>query len=94
MEEETQAKLKELARDHAIRVMFTMTCAAFGYDRTEVTTLFEGLVENIRREPFPTNDPAQSMLAADEIADAFADLLKPDEQSLALLDRLARVRQQ
>lgn len=92
MNEDAKAKIKELARDHAIRTMFMMTCAACGYDRATTQQFLAEFVEKIRREPFPTGDPAQSMLAADEIADAFFNLLKPDEQSLALLDRLSEAR--
>jgi hypothetical protein len=86
MDDKAKEAIIQAARDHALRTLFVMACLVMTYDREETLQLIDGLTEKLRREPSPTDDPA---LAADEVADAFADLLKPTEESLVMLDRFS-----
>lgn len=92
--EEFKPTARIIALEHAVRTVFLMSCAALKYNGDQTMSLLNGLTEKLRTETFPTDDPALSMFAADEIADEFFDLLEPSLVSLALLDHVRKAQEQ
>ncbi len=64
------------AIEHAIETVYRAFTAAQGLTSEQADAVITEWVEKLRLETFPTKDPNISMLAADEIADAFERIFR------------------